>query len=164
MKYLVLLIGDGAEKPWSEQTEDEQAAAMAKFGEFGAACEARDGVELLAGEALSDSRDATGMRTTAGRVALTDGPYAEVIEGMGGFYLVESPDLYVLVELLQLLPQMRTGRFASDPCVEQLRARTVQVARGAGIAYGDGEELGTTPVTVESVPGALRVCLPANAP
>lgn len=64
-------------------------------------------------------------------------------------------------KLLQLLPQMRTGRFASDPCVEQLRARTVSVARGGGIAYGDGEELGTTPVTATSVPGAIRVCLPA---
>jgi diacylglycerol kinase (ATP) len=63
-------------------------------------------------------------------------------------------------KLLQLLPQMRTGRFASDPCVEQLRARTVQVSRGAGIAYGDGEELGSTPVRIESVPGAIRVCLP----
>jgi diacylglycerol kinase (ATP) len=64
-------------------------------------------------------------------------------------------------KLLQLLPQMRTGRFAADPCVEQLRARTVQVARGAGLAYGDGEELGTTPVTATSVPGAIRLCLPA---
>ena len=64
-------------------------------------------------------------------------------------------------KLLQLLPQMRTGRFASDPCVEQLRARTVSVSGGGGIAYGDGEELGTTPVTATSVPGAIRVCLPA---
>ena len=104
MKYLVLLIGDGAEKPWPDQTEDEQAAAMAKFGAFSEACAARDGVELLAGEALSDPGDATVMRTTSGRVALTDGPYAEVIEGMGGFYLVESPDLDVLVELLRVLP------------------------------------------------------------
>ena len=31
---------------------------------------------------------------------MTDGPYAEVVEGMGGFYLVEAPDLDVLVELL----------------------------------------------------------------
>jgi hypothetical protein len=104
VKYLVLLIGDGAEKPWPEQTETEQAAAMAKFGEFDAACRARAGVELLAGEALSDPRDATVMRTTAGGVQLTDGPYAEVIEGMGGFYLLEAPDLDVVVELLQVLP------------------------------------------------------------
>lgn len=106
MKYLVLLIGDGAEKPWPDQTEDEQAAAMAKFGEFDAACRAREGVELIAGEALSDSRDATVMRTsTDGTVALTDGPYAEVIEGMGGFYLLEAPDLDVVVDLLRVLPR-----------------------------------------------------------
>lgn len=104
MKYLVLLIGDGAEKPWSEQTEEEQGAAMGKFGAFDAACAARDGVRLLAGEALSGPRDATVMRTTGGKVELTDGPYAEVIEGMGGFYLLEAPDLDVVVELLQVLP------------------------------------------------------------
>lgn len=104
MKYLVLLIGDGTEKPWPEQTEAEQAAAMAKFGAFDAACQAREGVEILAGEALSDPRDATVMRTTGGRVQLTDGPYAEVIEGMGGFYLLEAPDLDVVVDLLRVLP------------------------------------------------------------
>ena len=104
MKYLVLLIGDGAEKPWSEQTEEEQGAAMAKFGAFGDACDARDGVSILAGEALSGPRDATVMRTTDGRVHLTDGPYTEVIEGMGGFYLLEAPDLDVVVELLRALP------------------------------------------------------------
>jgi hypothetical protein len=104
VRYLVLLVGDGAEKPWPEQTEAEQEAAMATFGAFDAACRARDGVELLAGEALADPRDATVMRTTEGRVELTDGPYAEVIEGMGGFYLLEAPDLDVVVELLQVLP------------------------------------------------------------
>jgi hypothetical protein len=104
MKYLVLLIGDGAEKKWSEQTEDEQGAAMAKFGAFDAACAAHEGVELLAGEALSDSRDATVMRSPGGSVQLTDGPYAEVIEGMGGFYLLQAPDLDVVVELLRVLP------------------------------------------------------------
>lgn len=106
MKFLVLLIGDGSEKPWPDQTEDEQAAAMAKFGEFDEACAERDGVELLAGEALSASGDATVMRTSAeGDVALTDGPYAEVIEGMGGFYLLEAPDRDVVVDLLRVLPR-----------------------------------------------------------
>jgi hypothetical protein len=104
VKYLVLLVGDGAEKPWPEQTESEQAAAMAKFGEFDAACREREGVELLAGEALAAPGDATVMRTTGGTVTLSDGPYAEVIEGMGGFYLLEAPDLDVVVELLRLLP------------------------------------------------------------
>jgi hypothetical protein len=105
VKYLVLLIGDGDTKPWPEHSDEEKAAVMAKFGEFAQACAARDGVELIAGEALSDPRDATVMRTTSGRVALTDGPYAEVIEGMGGFYLLEAPDLDVVTDLLRVLPR-----------------------------------------------------------
>ena len=108
MKYLVLLIGDGELKAWSEHSEDEQAEAVAQFEAFGAACGDRDGVEILAGEALAGSSHATTVRTRAGSTTLTEGPYAEVIESMGGFYLVEAPDLDVLLELLRLLPAYDT--------------------------------------------------------
>jgi len=104
MKYLVLLIGDGELKPWPEHTPEEQQAVMEQFEAFGAACAERDGVEILAGEALAGPQDATTLRTRGGTTTLTEGPYAEVIEQMGGFYLVETPDLDVLVELLRLLP------------------------------------------------------------
>ncbi|MCY4726235.1 YciI family protein [Nocardioides sp. STR2] len=104
MRYLVLLMDDGAEKVWTEQTPEEQAATMAKFGEFDAACAARDGVEILAGEALAGPEAATTVRTRDGRVQVTDGPYAEAVEGMGGFYLVQAPDLDGLLELLRVLP------------------------------------------------------------
>lgn len=104
MKYLVLLIGSGDVRPWAELTDDEQASMMGQFGAFDVACRERDGVELLAGEALGEAGDATVMRTRGGRVELTDGPYAEVIEGMGGFYLLEAPDLDVVVDLLKVLP------------------------------------------------------------
>jgi hypothetical protein len=104
MRYLVLLMDDGDEKLWPEQTPEEQAATMAKFGDFDAACAAREGVEILAGEALAGPESATTVRTRDGRVQVTDGPYAEAVEGMGGFYLVEAPDLDVLLELLRVLP------------------------------------------------------------
>lgn len=104
MKYLVLLIGDGELKPWSEHTDDEQAEVMKKFEAFDTACRDRDGVEILAGEALAGPSHATTVRTRAGRTTLTEGPYAEVIEAMGGFYLLEAPDLDVLVDLLRILP------------------------------------------------------------
>ena len=104
MKYLVLLIGDGELKPWPDHTDGEQAEAMGQFEAFAAACRERDGVEILAGEALAGPSHATTVRTRGGQVALTDGPYAEVIEAMGGFYLVEAPDLDVLLELLRILP------------------------------------------------------------
>ena len=104
MKYLVLLMGDGELKPWAEHTEEEMAAAMGQFGAFDEACAAREGVEILSGEALRGPDSWTTLRTRGGRLQLTDGPYAEVVEGMGGFYLIEVPDLDVLVDLLRVLP------------------------------------------------------------
>ncbi|HXH78836.1 hypothetical protein [Nocardioides sp.] len=104
MKYLVLLIGDGEVKPWAEQTPDEQMTAMGLFQAFDEACAGREGVELLAGEALAEASDATTLRTRGGQLQMTEGPYAEVVEGMGGFYLIEAPHLDVLVDLLGVLP------------------------------------------------------------
>ena len=104
MKYLVLLIGDGELKPWTLQSEREQGELMGQFGAFDAACGAREGVEILSGEALGGPADSTTVRTRGGQVQLTDGPYAEAVEGLGGFYLLEAPDLDVLLELLRILP------------------------------------------------------------
>ncbi|HLS14515.1 MAG TPA: YciI family protein [Beutenbergiaceae bacterium] len=105
MKYLVMLIGDGDVPPWDSATPEEQAEGMRQFEEFDVACKAREGVEILAGEALTDGqRDATVMRTRGGQVTLTEGPYAEALEGLGGFFLMEVPDLDVLVKLLSTLP------------------------------------------------------------
>jgi hypothetical protein len=104
VKYLVLLIGDGELKPWSEHSDEEQGVVMRQFEAFDAACRDREGVEILAGEALAGPDRATTIRTRGGHVALTDGPYAEAVEGLGGFYLVEAPDMDVLLELLRILP------------------------------------------------------------
>ncbi len=104
MKYLVLLIGDGELKPWPEHSPEEQAEVMRSFEAFHVACGERDGVEILAGEALAGPSHATTVRTRGGSTTLTEGPYTEAIEQMGGFYLVETPDLDVLLELLAILP------------------------------------------------------------
>lgn len=104
MRYLVLLMGPGELPAWGELSASEQEEAMARFAAFDAACAARDGVSVLAGEALGDGDTATVLRTRGGRVSLTDGPYAEAVEQLGGFYLVQAPDLDVLVDLLALLP------------------------------------------------------------
>ena len=104
MKYLVLLVGDGELPRWAEHTPAEQAEAMTRFEAFSAACRERDGVEILACEALAGPEHATTVRTRGGTTTLTEGPYAEVIEAMGGFYLLEAPDLDVLLDLLRLLP------------------------------------------------------------
>ena len=66
------------------------------------------------------------------------------------------------LKLLQLLPQMRSGRFARDPCVEQLRARAITVAGQGLVTYGDGERLGPAPVDATVAPGALPLVVAAG--
>ncbi len=104
MKYLVLLIGDGELPPWDSLSPEEQAVGIKRFDDFDAACAAREGVQILSGEALSGPAASTTLRTRSGKLAITEGPYAEAIEGLGGYYLIESPDLDTVVELLGILP------------------------------------------------------------
>lgn len=105
MKYFILLAGQGADaKPWDEQTPEEQQAEMAQHGAFGEACEERTGVEMLGGEALGDGSMATTLRTKGGDMTITDGPFTEAAEQIGGFYIVEAPDLDTVIDLCRILP------------------------------------------------------------
>ncbi len=104
MKYFVLLAGYGETKPWDQLTADEQAAEMAKHGAFAEACESKSGVTLLGGEALGEGSTATTLRTRGGEFTITDGPFAEAAEHIGGYYLLEAPDLDVVIELCRSLP------------------------------------------------------------
>jgi len=104
MRYVALLVGYVDEgREWATLPEDEQAAEMARHGAFGEAVEARDGCAVVGGEALTDGESATVLRVVGGEVTLTDGPFAETTEGIGGFYVLEAPDLDVAVELLAIM-------------------------------------------------------------
>jgi diacylglycerol kinase (ATP) len=62
--------------------------------------------------------------------------------------------------LLRLMPKLYTGGFVSDPCVELLRVRTITIDGPGLVGFGDGEMIGATPLAIEQVPAALRVCRP----
>ncbi len=104
MKYFMLLAGYGETKPWDQLSAEEQAAEMAKHGAFAEACEAEPEVELLGGEALGEGSMATTLRTRGGEMTVTDGPFAEAAEHIGGYYLLEAPDLDQVIELCRSLP------------------------------------------------------------
>lgn len=104
MKYFIMLAGDAGMTPWEELSPEEQGALFEKFGAFDAACTERAGVEMIAGEALQEGSLATTMRTENGKVTITDGPYAEATEQIGGFYLIEAPDLDTMTSLCEILP------------------------------------------------------------
>lgn len=104
MKYFVLLAANGEAGNFEQKSPEEQEAEMAKHGEFAAACEQRDGVEMHGGEALADGSMATTLRTRGGEFSVTDGPFAEAAEQIGGYYLIEAGDLDTVVDLCRVLP------------------------------------------------------------
>ena len=104
MKYFVLLAGFGELPGWEELTAEEQEAQMAELAGFDEACAARPGVEILGGESLGDGSMATTLRTRGGEMTITDGPFAEAAEQIGGYYLLDAPDLDTVIELCRILP------------------------------------------------------------
>jgi hypothetical protein len=104
MKYFVLLAGYGEMPAWETMSAEDQEAAMGQHFAFDEACTARDGVEILSGEALGDASMATTLRTSGGEMSVTDGPFAEAAEHIGGYYLIEAPDLDTVIELCKILP------------------------------------------------------------
>lgn len=104
MKYFILLAGDGAVGPWDQLTPEQQEATLTQFGAFAEACAERAGVESLGGEALEDGSTATTLRTINGEFTITDGPFAEATEQIGGYFLIEAPDLDTMTDLCRVLP------------------------------------------------------------
>lgn len=64
------------------------------------------------------------------------------------------------VKLLRLFPEMYSGKFVRDPCVEQLRVREVTVEGPGLVGFGDGEMIAAAPLTICCVPRALPVFAP----
>ena len=101
MRYAVLLYQD--ERVWTEATAEQREAYHAAHNAFDEAARAR--AEVYGGEALTSMVNATTLRhDTDGNRLVTDGPFAKTIEQLGGFYLVEAPDLDTLTDLCDLLP------------------------------------------------------------
>ena len=104
MKYFVLLATMGETSSWDELSPEEQEAGIGKHVAFDEACAARSDVEILGGEALGDGSMATTLRTRGGEMTITDGPFAEAAEQIGGYYLLDAPDLDTVTELCRILP------------------------------------------------------------
>lgn len=104
MKFFVLLAGYGEMPLWDELTPEQQQDGMARHEAFATACAERPGAEMLAGEALAGGDTARTMRTRGGRATVTDGPFAEAAEHIGGYYVVEARDSATVEDLCTVLP------------------------------------------------------------
>ena len=101
MRYFVTIAYEPT--VWAEATEEVQRRYHQAHLDFHDADAKR--AAMVAGEALAGADTATTLRHVDGRPVLSDGPFAETAEQIGGFYLIDADNLDVMTELCALLPQ-----------------------------------------------------------
>ena len=89
MKYMALIYADRSR--WEQLSSEAREAVYDRYREFGA--EATEAGVAIGGAELGPMRDATTVRVRDGETLVTDGPYAEVKEALGGYYLFECESL-----------------------------------------------------------------------
>jgi hypothetical protein len=100
MRYMLLIIGD--EAAYADRSPDEQAASLERWSEYTQALV--DAGAFVAGDGLQPSSTATTLRLENGERVLTDGPFAETKEQVGGFYTVECKDLDEAIDWAAKMP------------------------------------------------------------
>jgi hypothetical protein len=113
MRYLLLIA---TEPPTSPPTDAEWAAMLAEYDAFGRW--AGEKGWILGGEALEDVTTATTVSVRDGRRIVTDGPFAETKEHLGGYYVIDVPSLDDAIEAASRLPGARFGRIEIRPIRE----------------------------------------------
>ena len=104
-EYVVLIVGD-ADRWWTTMTDEERAAGYAVYGQFGEAL-AKRGHTVTGGAELQRTTTAKTIRAGGGPV--TDGPFAESAEQVGGFYQVKTADLDDLLDCCRVLAELGDG-------------------------------------------------------
>ena len=104
-EYMVIIVGD-ADRWWTSMTMKERKDAYAEYARFGRELESR-GHKIKGGAELHHSAEARSFRP--GSTVVTDGPFTETAEQVGGFYLVESDDLDDLLECCTIITAVGDG-------------------------------------------------------
>jgi hypothetical protein len=104
-KYLLLIYG--VEQEWAAETPAERDRKDAGHRRFAATA----GDAVIGAHELMPPETATSLRRgdSAERPLVTDGPFLETKEGLGGYYVVEAADLDAAIALARLLPELAAG-------------------------------------------------------
>ncbi len=115
MKYLLALFGD--ETGWDDVSPEDMKAGMEPWNRF--EHEVAGAGAKLAGEGLQPSATATTIKVGEGDERLvTDGPFAETKEQLGGFYLLECEDLDEALEWARKVPLRPGGSIEVRPVMD----------------------------------------------
>lgn len=113
MHYMILLYSDETQVPDFAPGSPEFEAMMGEWMSFNQSL--IDAGQFIEGSALAPTEAATVVtKSFGGSTAVTDGPYAETKEQLGGFYLVEASDLDAAIEIANRVP-IPAGSFEIRP-------------------------------------------------
>lgn len=127
MQYMLLIYLD-------EQglNEDEREKCYEESAQFAHQLNAKG--QYLAAAPLYPTSTATSVRLSSGKRIVTDGPYAETREQLGGYFLIDAENLDVAIDIASRIPAGRFGTVEIRPVVEvrslpaELNARPVDFA------------------------------------
>ena len=127
MKYMMLIYANQAEAP-KYTLEEQQAVAKAwyAFGE-----EAQAAGVLLYNDGLAPITNATTVRVRNGKTVVSDGPFAETHEQLGGYYMLECKDLDEAIAWAAKIPGAKFGTIEVRPVNVFTQARDAKDAKEA---------------------------------
>ena len=105
MKYLALIYSD--ESVWESMSDAARSAAYEQYMAFSK--EGREAGVVIGGDELAAVTTATTVRVREGQTEVTDGPYAETKEGLGGYYLLECSSLDEALDWAAKIPGANYG-------------------------------------------------------
>src|SRR5947208_169002 len=114
MRYMLLICDD--EQAWARLSEAERRQIYAEYGQFSQQIKASG--NHVGGSQLQPTSAATSVRVRNGKRLVTDGPFAETREQLGGYYLVEAKDLDEAIAIAARIPSARMGTIEVRPLVE----------------------------------------------
>ncbi|MGZ8566739.1 MAG: YciI family protein [Actinomycetota bacterium] len=118
MRYLLLIYGDekAQEQAMQGLSEEQQMTEMKVWFEY--TDWLREKGYHRSGEGLEPTAAATTVRAPAGEAVVTDGPFAETKEQLGGFYLIETTNLDEAIEAAKRCPGSQHGSIELRPIME----------------------------------------------
>jgi hypothetical protein len=105
MKFMLLIYHE--EQSWNELSDAEKQQIYGEYREL--IGQLQSDRKYLAGEELQTTAIASTVRVRDGKAIVTDGPFAETREQVGGFFLIEAKDLDEANKIAARIPSAQTG-------------------------------------------------------
>ena len=125
MKYMLLIYHD--EQTWNRHTEPERQEIYREYRQL--IQELQSNGQYLVGDQLQPTTTASTVRVRDHKQLVTDGPFAETREQVGGFFLIDAKDLAEATSIAARIPSARMGSVEVRPVVETAVSTPAQAHR-----------------------------------